>query len=48
MPAIEEPIGIDDERADLQLDDGSEGSIDLFCGAGFQHNSFNPFSWDAN
>ena len=42
VPAVEERLGADEERAGLQLDDGREGGVDLAFGAGFQDMELQP------
>jgi hypothetical protein len=41
-PARHERIGVDDERAGLQLDEGGEGGVDLAFGASLQDGELYP------
>jgi hypothetical protein len=41
-PADEEPIGVDDERASLELGQGGKGGVDLAFRAGFPDRELHP------
>jgi hypothetical protein len=45
-PACEEPIGVDDERAGPQSDEGGESGVDLAFSAGLQDSELDPLRVD--
>jgi hypothetical protein len=42
-PAVEEPIGLNDQRAGVQVEDGDERSVNLTVAAGVRTLSSTPF-----